>query len=111
MVTLEQTKLGLEKYVESEFVSKVPGIKKVGVVLATSAIISWVEQKIITNKDIIVAGGFMTSDNMVDIDKVYTEVKKVFDREGKLVEHLPLFEDVTFTVADVDKVYKLIKGE
>lgn len=111
MVTLEQTKLGLEKYGESEFVSKVPGIKKLGVAIAASALISWLEQKVLDNKEVFVAGGFMTTDSMVNIDKVYDVVKKVFDTEGKLIEHLPLFEDVTFTIADADKVYKLIKGE
>ena len=50
MVTLEQTKQGVGEYIDSEFVSRVPGFKKVAVAVGAAAYVAQAEQKILDLK-------------------------------------------------------------
>ncbi len=107
MVTLEQVKLGLLKYGDSEFTSKVNGFRKVVVSLAITSIVSSLEVKVNENRKILESAGYIKN-GLVDTDKLYEDIKPVFEKEGKIVEHLPYFEDVTFTLSDLDKLRSLI---
>lgn len=107
MCTLEQLKLGLIRYGESEFTSKVNGFKKVVVSLAITSIVSSLEVKINEKRAILESAGYL-HEGLVNTEKLYEDIKQIFDKEGKIIEHLPYFEDVTFTVADLDKLRSLI---
>lgn len=107
MVTLEQVKLGLLKYGDSEFTSKVNGFKKVIVSLAITSIVSSLEVKVNENRKILESAGYI-SNGLVDVDKLYEDIKAVFEKEGKIVEHLPYFEDVTFSFEDLEKLKRII---
>ena len=107
MCTLEQLKLGLLRYGESEFTSKVNGFRKVVVSLAITSIVSSLEGKINENMKYLESAGFYTN-GLVNTEKLYSDIKEIFDREGKIIEHLPYFEDVTFTVEDLDKLKRFI---
>lgn len=107
MVTLEQLKLGLLKYGESEFASKVNGLRKVVVSLAITSLAASLEKKVNENWKMLESAGYLTN-GLVDTDKLYSDIKQVFDKEGKIIEHLPYFEDVTFTIDDLEKLKTLI---
>lgn len=107
MVTLEQVKLGLLKYGDSEFTSKVNGFRKVVVSLAITSIVSSLEVKVNENRKFLESAGYIKN-GLVDTGKLYEDIKPIFEKEGKIVEHLPYFEDVTFTLSDLDKLRSLI---
>lgn len=107
MCTLEQLKLALLKYGDSEFTSKVNGFRKVVVSLAITSIVSSLDGKVNENRKILESVGFIR-DGLVDTDKLYTDIKQIFEKEGKIIQHLPYFEDVTFTVDDLEKLKALI---
>lgn len=107
MVTLEQVKLGLLRYGDSEFTSKVNGFRKVVVSLAITSIVSSLEVKVNENRRALESGGYINN-GLVDIDKLYEDIKPIFEKEGKVVEHLPYFEDATFTISDLDKLRSII---
>lgn len=109
MCTLEQLKLGISRYAESEFTSKVNGFRKVMVVLAVTSLVSSLEQKVNENRKYLESADYI-HDGLVNTEKLYNDIKQVFDKEGKIIEHLPYFEDVTFTVADLDKLRQLTEG-
>ena len=48
----------------------------------------------------------VTDDGMVDIDKVYTVAKPMFDQKQSI--DLPLIGRVTFDGGDVEKLYRYI---
>lgn len=107
MVTLEQLKLGLLKYGDSEFTSKVNGFRKVVVSLAITSIVASLEVKVNDNRKMLESAGYI-KEGLVDIDKLYEDIKPIFEKEGKIVEHLPYFEDVTFSLEDLEKLRRLI---
>lgn len=107
MCTLEQLKLGLLRYGESEFTSKVNGFRKVVVSLAITSIVSTLEVKVNENRTYLESADYL-HEGLVNTEKLYNDIRQLFDKEGKIIEHLPYFEDVTFTVADLDKLRSLI---
>lgn len=109
MVTLEQFKLALIKYGDSEFTSKVNGFRKVVVSLAITSIVSSLESKVNGNRKMLESAGYLTN-GLVDTDKLYADIRQVFEKEGKIIEHLPYFEDVTFTMNDLEKL-KVLMGD
>lgn len=102
MVTLEKAKEGLAMYADKEIVSKIPGVKKWIVALSIPSIILAIEEMICNNKSILVKAGYITEDNMVDIDKVHLELKTIASRTGTVTEHFPIIGDVIFSDHDVD---------
>lgn len=102
MVTLEKAKEGMAVYVDKEIVSKIPGVKKWMVALSIPTIILAVEEMICSNKAILVKAGYITEDNMVDIDRIHSELKAIASRTGTVTEHFPIIGDVIFSDRDVD---------
>lgn len=107
MCTLEQLKLALLRYGESEFTSKVSGFRKVVVSLAITSIVSSLEVKVKENHKFLESADYI-HEGLVNSEKLYEDVRRVFEKEGKIIEHLPYFEDVTFTVEDLDKIKRFI---
>ena len=77
------------------------------VVLSVTSLISSLEAKVNENRKYLESADYI-HEGLVNTEKLYTDIKQVFDKEGKIIEHLPYFEDVTFTVADLDKLRSLI---
>lgn len=60
------------------------------------------------NKTTLQKVGYLTSDGMVDVDALYTNLKEIA-RRGPVTENIPTIGDVRFTEEDVDKLYRYIK--
>ncbi len=107
MCTLEQFKLALLKYGDSEFTSKVNGLRKVVVSLAITSLVSSLDVKLNDNRKTLESADYI-HEGLINTDKLYTDIRQIFEKEGKIIEHLPYFEDVTFTVDDLEKLKALI---
>lgn len=110
MVTQEQLKEGLARYIDTEFVSKVQGLRKWGIALATSPLILSLGERIEDSKAMLVSAGYLTEDGMVDIDRLYADAMEVARRTGSVTEHLPIVGDVTFTSTDIESLRRCITG-
>lgn len=101
MVTLEQVEKGVLKYIDSEFVNKISGLRKWGVALMTESIALSIKDMVMKNREFLVKSGYLTEDCMVDIEKLYSDCLEVTSKHGKVTEHFPLIGDVTFSDTDV----------
>jgi hypothetical protein len=108
MITHEQLRLALTRYIDAEFVQKVPGLKKWLVVLAVPEILSTFDKMMEENKEMLIARSYMHPNGMIDIDRVYQEIRQIAHETGEVIEHLPLFGDVKFSVEDIDKLHRMI---
>lgn len=108
MVTLEQFKKGLYKYIDDTFISKIPGLKKWGIVWIVESYLNKYETVLLQNRQFLIDAGCITEDGMIDIDKLYSEFMDISKRYGKVTEHLPLFDDTTFSELDIEELKRCI---
>ena len=109
-VTIEQMMEGITKYGNSEFVSKVSGLRKWAVAIALPPIAMKAGSIAMDNKDMLVRAGYMTEDGMVDIDTIASKAKEVARTTGSVTENLPMLGDVTFTIDDIEALRNCIVG-
>ena len=83
MITAEQMKKGLFQYFEKEISSYVEGI--------------------LTEKGIM-------KNNMVDMDRLCTELKKSFSKTETKTVHFPIVGDIRFSVDDIETLKDYVIG-
>ena len=106
MVTVQQMKTGLYKYIDTEIADKVHGLAKWGLAIGGALLVD----KYLNDLSFLHDLGCMTEDGMVDIDKFYDILKDVAEKKGKVTQVLPMVGPVTFSADDVTKAYWCIKG-
>lgn len=111
MVTLAQVQAGLEKYLETEILSKIPGWQKWVLGAAASRMLSRSGEifNTLKNNPIISAMGVIDEQDQIDIDAVYREFATQAQR-GAVTFDVPFVGALTLTAADVDKLYGYIIG-
>ena len=110
MCTLEQTKDGISSYIDKEIIAKVQGAKKWMVALAVPSILIRIDEMVESNKSLLIKAGYLTEDCMVDIDKIYSELRLIASKTGAVTEHFPIIGDVMFTISDIDCLRSCISG-
>lgn len=112
MVTLQQIQRGLCKYIDTELLSQMSGLKKIGLGaymalasnnLATLAA-NYIEHPAVKVLEITDPQG------NVDIDKVYNVITPMFDAGAKHSVNLPIIGPVIIDRTDVDKLHRYIVG-
>lgn len=48
---------------------------------------------------------------MVDIEKIYGELRLIASKTGTVTEHFPLIGDVMFSINDIDCLHSCILGD
>lgn len=111
MVTLAQVQIGVEKYLETEILSKIPDWRKWVLGAGASRMLSRSTE--IFNKlkanPAIAAMGLIDEQDQIDIDAIYREFSKQAQR-GAITFDVPLMGALTLNAADVDKLYSYIVG-
>ena len=110
MVTLEQTKNGIASYIDREIIAKIQGAKKWMVALAVPSILILIDDMVEKNKTVLIKSEYLTEDSMVDIDRVYSELRLIASKTGTVTEHFPVIGDVMFSINDIDCLYSCILG-
>lgn len=111
MVTVAQVQSGIERYISTEFLSKLNGVQK-WVVDAASAMYLLNAGKIfegLKNNPMIAALGVIDEQDHIDIDKLYKHFKAAAGKAPATVS-IPLLGAVTLNEGDVDKLYNFIVG-
>lgn len=109
-VTMQQISEGVARYIDSELVPKVPGIRKWMLGVAGAFAGKIVENAMRDYSSLLSGAGIIGEDGMVDLDKFMPSFKSQANKSGPVTEHLPMLGDITFDSSDVDKLYSYIAG-
>lgn len=111
MVTLAQVQAGVEKYLETEILSKIPGWQKWVLGAAASRMLSRsgeIFNQLKTNP-VVSAMGVIDEQDQIDIDAIYREFSKQAQR-GAITFDIPLMGALTVNSSDIDRLYNYIIG-
>lgn len=108
MVTVKQVQSGIVRYVDSDLLPHLDGMKKIGLGIYMGLASENIGAAIQKYKDhpAVAMLNVVTGDGMVDIDKVYAVAKPMFEQKQSI--DLPLIGRVTFDGDDVEKLYRYI---
>lgn len=111
MVTLAQATAGIERYLETEILSKIPGWQKWVLGAAAARMLSRSGEifNTLKNNPVVSAMGVIDEQDQIDIDAIYQEFAAQAQR-GAVTFDVPLVGALTLTAADVDKLYGYIIG-
>lgn len=105
MVTVEKVLNGFNEYVIDEILPSLEGLKKLGVGIAVCA----KARNMVVSQGILKSLGYQTADNLVDVDTLYEDAKMVAGKCGLIMQNIPSCGDITFTMSDIDNIYRRIK--
>ena len=111
MVTLAQVQAGVEKYLETEILSKIPDWRKWVLGAGASRMLSRsteIFNQLKTNP-VVSAMGIIDENDQIDIDAVYREFSAQAQR-GAITFDVPLVGPLTLGAGDVDQLYRYITG-
>lgn len=111
MVTLAQVQAGVEKYLETEILSKIPGWQKWVLGAAASRMLSRSGEifNTLKNNPVVSAMGVIDEQDQIDIDAIYREFSKQAQR-GAITFDIPLMGALTVNLGDIDRLYNYIIG-
>ena len=111
MVTLAQVQAGVEKDLEIEILSKVPGWQKWVLGAAASRMLSRSGEifNTLKNNPVVSAMGVIDEQDQIDIDAIYREFSKQAQR-GAITFDIPLMGALTVNSGDIDRLYNYIIG-
>lgn len=111
MVTLAQATAGIERYLDTEILAKIPGWQKWVLGAAASRMLSRSGEIFNTLKSnpVVSAMGVIDENDQIDIDAVYREFAAQAQR-GAVTFDVPFVGALTLTTTDVDKLYGYITG-
>lgn len=100
---------GIAKFVDTEMLTKMTGIQKwvagsgIGILLSKGAnTFSTLKQN-----EYVKMLGIVDENDKIDIDTIYTELKKQAQKCNAVVD-LPMLGTITLNESDVDRLYQLI---
>lgn len=102
---------GIAGYVDAEIVSKMAGSWKAWLVGGAAGLVTARAGKLIdelSKNPMVTALGLVEGEN-IDVDAIYTELLKQAQKGSATIE-LPVIGPITFGVADVESLYRHIKG-
>lgn len=110
MVTLEQVKAGLAKYIDKEMLPHLNGFAKIGLGAYSALAMSNLGAVLMKYKDAPAVSilGVIDEEGNVDIDKLYDAVIPVVANE-KLSFDIPVIGRYTINRMDIEKIYGYIK--
>jgi hypothetical protein len=110
--TMAQVVTGIAKYINSEFVEQVEGLKKWAVIGAASLAVDKVDAvgAAIQKSQIARSFGVIGEDGSINIDALKSCLDAAADSTGPVVQQIPLLGPVTFKKEDIQKVYDYIKN-
>lgn len=62
-------------------------------------------------REYLIRKGYLTRDNLFDIDRVYSDLRAIASKTGTVTEHFPLIGDVVFSIDDINCIRDCIIGD
>ena len=112
MVTMQQVKTGLVKYIDTDVLPHLTGVKRIGLgvytALAADNLVNVLNQY--KEHPAVSVLQIIDKDGNVDIDKLYQAMAPQFANGEKQTISIPLIGDMTVDRSDLEKLYRYIKG-
>lgn len=109
MVSIDQFKNGLHKYIETDMLPHLRGFKKIGLhaylLLAENNVLDLVEN--FKTHPAVSVLQIIDENNMIDIDRMYNAIAPNFIEKQKV--KIPIVGEFTFDRNDLEKLYQLIR--
>ena len=67
------------------------------------------EKLYLKHKETIMSTGFVDSEDMFDIDKIYESFHSVAEKMGSVEQNIPFLGTVRFDIKDIESLYRLIR--
>lgn len=112
MITLQQAQIGLVRYIESDVMPHLDGMKKVGLGIYAGLAgnnISTLISKYAHHPAVEVMGIIDDAGN-IDLDAVYQAALPLFSNGQRVPINIPLIGTLTVDKTDLDKLYQYMKG-
>lgn len=111
MVTINQVKTGLMKYIDTDMLPHLSGVKKVGLGVyaalaadnASRMVLQYKEHPAISVLDVV------DKDGNIDIDKLYNAAVPMFSSGQKHSVNIPLVGEYVIDQNDIEKIYRYIR--
>ena len=112
MVSMDQAKIGLVRYIENDLMPHLDGIKKIGLGLYTGLAADNAVKMAMQYKDhpAIAMLNVIDEQGMVDIDKLYNSIIPMFNDGHKETIHVPLIGEFRIDKNDIETLYRYIRG-
>lgn len=111
MVNIGQVKVGAQKYIELEIVSKMQGWQKWAFGAVSALFIENIPQiyEELKANQFVKALGVIDDQGMIDLDKLY-EKFRVEAEKGSVTIDVPMIGPMTLNKDDVTKIYQMISS-
>lgn len=96
-------------YINKELCPKLGDVRKWLLPVIAGSMIPSMEKLYLKHKETILSTGFVDSDDMFDIDKIYDSFHGVAEKMGAVEQAIPFLGTVKFDVRDIESLYRLIR--
>ena len=96
-------------YINKELCPKLGDVRKWLLPVIAGSMIPSMEKLYLKHKETILSTGFVDSDDMFDIDKIYDSFHGVAEKMGSVEQNIPFLGTVKFDVRDIESLYRLLK--
>lgn len=104
-ISIDQLKTGVNKYFSEEILAKTSGFKQFMTGLFGGAYIQKIPALIQDNQQMLKSLSFLTDDNKINLEEIYTHAKSAVAKSGQFV-----VAGIIFNETDIDKLYSILKG-
>ena len=112
MITINQFQQGLLRYIDTDIMPHLTGLKKIGlgvyVTLAANNISTILEKY--KNRPAIEMLGVIDSENNIDIDNLYRAILPMMAEGQKIPIEIPMIGEIRVDKTDLDKIYQYMRG-
>ena len=96
-------------YINKELCPKLGDVRKWLLPVIAGSMIPSMEKLYLKHKETIMSTGFVDSEDMFDIDKIYESFHSVAEKMGSVEQNIPFLGTVMFDVRDIESLYRLLK--
>ena len=96
-------------YINKELCPKLGDVRKWLLPVIAGSMIPSMEKLYLKHKETILSTGFVDSDDMFDIDKIYDSFHGVAEKMGAVEQAIPFLGTVKFDVRDIESLYRIIR--
>ena len=108
-VNLATIENALILYINKELCPKLGDVRKWLLPVIAGSMIPSMEKLYLKHKETILSTGFVDSDDMFDIYKIYDSFHGVAEKMGAVEQAIPFLGTVKFDVRDIESLYRLIR--
>ena len=108
-VSLSTVENAIILYINKELCPKLGDIRKWLLPVIAGSMIPSIEKLYLKHKETIMSTGFVDSEDMFDIYKIYDSFHSVAEKMGSVEQNIPFLGTVRFDVKDIESLYRLMK--